>query len=180
MVSTLSLKEDLSFSHEGPFFLSQRNTEEQNSQRPTETLSQPITQSVTANVSWKASVFSVCRRPSVGSKRAQKGSVNSVSSVREKTPHDSYWQAYRGNLTFHSPPYKGGEGGGATSSWVRNVRKKALLTLWVLWEKNSPANLIGLISSSGCVIFLTEKHRRTEHTAFHRDIKSTDNTERYS
>ena len=30
------------------------------------------------------------------------------------------------------------------------------------------------------VLFLTEEHRRTEHTAFHRDIKSTDNTERYS
>ncbi|AUI56253.1 hypothetical protein CRM71_13295 [Prevotella jejuni] len=51
MVSTLSLKEDLSFSHEGPFFLSQRNTEEQNTQRPTETLSQPISQNLTANVS---------------------------------------------------------------------------------------------------------------------------------
>ena len=51
MVSTLSLKEDLSFSHEGPFFLSQRNTEEQSTQRPTETLSQPISQNLTANVS---------------------------------------------------------------------------------------------------------------------------------
>ena len=29
-------------------------------------------------------------------------------------------------------------------------------------------------------LFLTEKHRRTEHTKAHRDIKSTDNTERYS
>ena len=51
MVSTLSLKEDLSFSHEGPFFLSQIYTDEQNTQRPTETLSQPISQSVTANLS---------------------------------------------------------------------------------------------------------------------------------
>ena len=33
------------------FFLSQKNTEEQNTQHFTETLSQPITQSVTANVS---------------------------------------------------------------------------------------------------------------------------------
>ena len=38
--------------------------------------------------SWKASVNSVCRRPSVGSKRAQKGSVRSVSSVREKNIHE--------------------------------------------------------------------------------------------
>ena len=34
--------------------------------------------------------------------------------------------------------------------------------------------------SQRTVLFLTEKHRRTEHTAFHRDIKSTDFTERYS
>ena len=71
---------------EGAFFFSQIYTEEQNTQILTETLSQPITQSVTANVSWKASVISVCRRPSVCSKRAPKGSVNSVRSVREKTP----------------------------------------------------------------------------------------------
>ena len=35
----------------------------------------------------KRSVFSVCRRPSVSSKCAPKGSVNSVRSVRDKTPH---------------------------------------------------------------------------------------------
>ena len=68
------------------FFFSQKNTDEQNTQHSKETLSQPISQSVTANVSWKASVNSVCRRRSVCSKRAQKGSVNSVRSVREKTP----------------------------------------------------------------------------------------------
>ena len=70
------------------YFFSQKNTDEQNTQTFTETLSQPITQSVTANVSWKASVNSVCRRPSVGSKRAPKSSVRSVSSVREKTFHE--------------------------------------------------------------------------------------------
>ena len=67
-------------------FLSQKITDEQNTQGFTETLSQPISQSLIANVSWKASVFSVCRRRSVGSKCAPKGSVNSVRSVREKTP----------------------------------------------------------------------------------------------
>ena len=68
------------------FYFSQKNTEEQNTQSFTETLSQPISQSVTANLSWKASVNSVCRRPSVGSKCAPKCSVNSVCSVRDKTP----------------------------------------------------------------------------------------------
>ena len=43
------------------FFFSQKNTEEQISQRPTETLSQPITQSVTANISYK--VCAICRLP---------------------------------------------------------------------------------------------------------------------
>ena len=36
---------------EGAFYFSQKNTEEQNTQHSTETLSQPISQSVTANVS---------------------------------------------------------------------------------------------------------------------------------
>ena len=71
---------------EGAFYFSQKNTEEQNTHGFTETLSQPISQNVTANVSWKASVTSVCRRRSVGSNCAPKGSVNSVRSVREKPP----------------------------------------------------------------------------------------------
>jgi len=36
---------------EGVFYFSQKNTDEQNTQRPTETLSQPISQNLTANVS---------------------------------------------------------------------------------------------------------------------------------
>ena len=35
----------------GVFYFSQKNTDEQNTQHSTETLSQPISQSVTANVS---------------------------------------------------------------------------------------------------------------------------------
>ena len=73
------------FSHRRYFFFSQSYTEEQNTQHSTETLSQPISQNVTANLSWKASVISVCRRRSVSSKRWLKCSVKSVSSVREKT-----------------------------------------------------------------------------------------------
>ena len=42
--------------------------------------------SIRRGVGGEASVFSVCRRPSVGSKCAPKTSVNSVRSVREKTP----------------------------------------------------------------------------------------------
>ena len=59
---------------------------------------------------------------------------------------------------------------------VSSVRERNILRE----RRNSPASLIDLISSSGCVLFLTDLHRRTEHTVFHRDIKSTDYTERYS
>ena len=72
MVSVLLIQRVRSISHEGAFFFSQKNTEEQNTQRFTETSSQPISQNVTANLSWKASVNSVCRRPSVGSKLCAK------------------------------------------------------------------------------------------------------------
>ena len=56
----------------------------------------------------EASVNSVCRRPSVGSKRWWKSSVKSVWSVRErnvlrerKTSYASHKQANRGNLTYY-------------------------------------------------------------------------------
>ena len=44
------------------------------------------------------------------------------------------------------------------------VRKKVLLSLWVLWEKKLPAILKRPFSYSGCVLFLTDLHRWTEHT----------------
>ena len=59
---------------------------------------------------------------------------------------------------------------------VRSVREKPSQRE----RKNSPATCMSLILSRGCVLFLIEEHRRTEHTGFHRDIKSTDFTERYS
>ena len=62
-------------------------------------------------VGGEASVNSVCRRPSVGSKRWWKSSVKSVWSVREKnvlrerkTSYASHKQANRGNLTYYAPP----------------------------------------------------------------------------
>ena len=87
--SVSSVRKNSSASFAIVLFLTE-NTDEQNTQKSTETLSQPISQNVTANLSWKASVNSVCRRPSVSSKCAPKGSVNSVRSVRDKTPHCEY------------------------------------------------------------------------------------------
>ena len=90
-------------------FLSQKITEEQNTQHSTETLSQPISQSVTANLSWKASVTSVCRRRSVSSKCAPKGSVNSVRSVRDKTPHCESQAFFSHRFTQKKRTHKGSQ-----------------------------------------------------------------------
>ena len=59
---------------------------------------------------------------------------------------------------------------------VRSVREKNVLCE----RRNSPTNLKRSFPHGGCVLFLTEEHRRTEHTKAHRDIKSTDFTEPYS
>jgi len=68
------------------FFFSQKNTEEQNTQGFTETLSQPISQNLTAtfgsNALWTLYAGGVLWDRNW----AQKGSVNSVCSVRERTP----------------------------------------------------------------------------------------------
>ena len=171
----------------GAFYFSQSNTEEQNTQHFTETLSQPISQNVTANVSWKASVNSVCRRRSVGSKCAPKGSVNSVRSVREKPPQrvsqlfflsqknteeqnsQSFTETLSQPITQNLTPtfsynvlwylYAGGV------LWVRNVGGKALLNLWVLWEKKLTSkshrpNLIERVRSIS--------HRRTQKNRTHK------------
>ena len=120
----------------GAFYFSQKNTEEQNTQHSTETLSQPISQNVTATFSWNVLWILYAGGLLWVRNCAQKDSVKSVSSVRE-----------------------------------RNT---------LCERRNSPATFVVIISSRGCVPFLTDLHRRTEHTGFHRDIKSTDNSEPYS
>ena len=143
-----------SFSYRGQFFLSQKYTEEQNTQHSTETLSQLISQNLTANVSLSSTSNTQHPTPFFSwnvlwtlyaggllwhRNCAQKGSVKSVSSVREqnihherkecllwekklpsvkeKPSHAPHKQASRGNLTYYSPPYGGGDGGGASSWW---------------------------------------------------------------
>ena len=72
------------------FSFSQNYTDEQNTQGFTGTLSQPITQNLTAIFGSNAlcSLYAgglLCAR-----NVRQKGSVNSVCSVRDKTPHYEY------------------------------------------------------------------------------------------
>ena len=61
------------------------NTEEQNTQHSTETLSQPISQNLTATFSWNALWILYAGGVLWVRNCAQKCSVKSVSSVREKT-----------------------------------------------------------------------------------------------
>ena len=48
---------------------------------------------------------------------------------------------------------------------VSSVRERNILCE----RRNSPATFVVNISSRGCVLFLTEEHRRTEHTKAHKD-----------
>ena len=68
------------------FFFSQKNTEEQNTQHSTETLSQPISQNLTATFSWNVLWILYAGGLLWVRNCAQKDSVKSVSSVREKPP----------------------------------------------------------------------------------------------
>ena len=143
------------------FFFSQKNTDEQNTQHSTETLSQPISQNLTAifgsYVLWYLYAGGVLWDRNC----AQKGSVKSVCSVRKKTLQRERKNLYevckqpnRGNLTYYAPRHsERGWGWGLCEfcmpeafCGIETVRKNVLLYLWVLWEKNSPASLIGLIS----------------------------------
>ena len=94
---------------EGAYYFSQKNTDEQNTQRPTETLSQPISQNLTAifgsNVLWYLYAGGVLWVRNC----AQICSVKSVRSVRDKIPHEL------------------------------NCAQNVLLNLWVLWEKKLPS-----------------------------------------
>ena len=69
----------------GAFYFSQKNTDEQNTQHFTETLSQPISQNLTANISWNVLWILYAGGVLWVRNCAQKGSVKSVRSVREKT-----------------------------------------------------------------------------------------------
>ena len=86
---------------EGVFYFSQKNTDEQNTQSFTETLSQPISQNLTANVSLSSAPNTHHPIPFYSSNvlwylyaggvlwvrnRAQMDSVISVSSVRDNIP----------------------------------------------------------------------------------------------
>ena len=132
------------------FFFSQKNTEEQNTQGFTETLSQPITQSVTAIFSWNALWYLYAEGVLWAQNSAQKGSVKSVSSVREKSPHRLAWVlSYQEGAFYFSQIYtevQNTQGFTETLSQPISQNLTAIFSLnalWylyaggVLWDRNS-------------------------------------------
>ena len=87
LISVSSFTEDSSFFRRGHFFFSQSNTEEQNTQSRTETLSQPISRNVTPIFSSNALWTLYAEGLLWVRNSAQKSSVRSVSSVRERNTH---------------------------------------------------------------------------------------------
>ena len=154
----------------GAFYFSQNNTDEQNTQSFTETLSQPISQNVTANISYNVLWYLYAEGVLWDRNCAQKGSVKSVSSVREKTAQQDSSVPFLIEGTFYfSQIYTDEQNTQSFTEtlsqpisqnltaifgsnvlwilyaggvlWVRNVGGKVLLNLWVLWEKKLPTEL---------------------------------------
>ena len=88
-----------------------------------------------------------------------------LTSVREKPHHAPCKQPNRGISVITPLPFGGGVGGGATSSWARNVHINAQWTLCALWEKNLPSELFM------CCIIQWERsisHRFTQMNRTHK------------
>ena len=147
------------------------NTEEQNTQRSTETLSQPISQNLTAPLA--VTLCELCMPEA----------FCGLETVRQKTPWTlcALWEKkltsesiclfilFRGYFSFSQIYTEEQNTQGFTETlsqpisqnltvtfswnvlwilyvggllWTRNVRQKALLNLWVLWEKLLPSELL--------------------------------------
>ena len=127
---------------EGAYYFSQKNTDEQNTQRPTETLSQPNSQNVTAPFSLNALWILYAGGVLWVRNSAQMGSVKSVSSVREK----------------NSPRIKLCAKCSVKS--VSSVRKRNTLCE----RKTSPASCLCVISYEWVRSVSHREHRWAEHT----------------
>ena len=109
--------------------LSQIYTEEQNIQHFTETLSQPISQNLTAIFSSNALCYLYAGGLLWVRNVRQKGSVRSVSSVREKT--STKYASSPVGVTSHTTPLPAGEGlgEGPLSCGLETCAKKVSLDL---------------------------------------------------
>ena len=136
------------------------NTEEQNTQGPTETLSQPITQNVTATFSSNA-LWTLYAEGPLWARNVRQKPPWTLCALWEKTyPHTPTMFFFSQNNTEEQNTQQFTEtlsqpitqSVTATFSynvlwilyaegvlWVRNVGWKDLLNLWVLWEKKLPS-----------------------------------------
>ena len=136
------------------------NTEEQNTQGPTETLSQPITQNVTATFSSNA-LWTLYAEGPLWARNVRQKPPWTLCALWEKTyPHtptmfffsqnnteeqntqqftetlsQPITQSVTATFSYNVLWYLYAEG----VLWVRNVGWKDLLNLWVLWEKKLPS-----------------------------------------
>ena len=101
-------------------------------------------------VGGEASVISVCRRRSVGSKLCAKMLSELCVLCERKTLYEVCKQPNRGNLTYYSPPYGGGAGGGASrfagEATVHSVRDNVFLSSKPLKKKKRPSPRSTVIS----------------------------------
>ena len=107
--SVLSVRKRTSLRLAGEFFLSQ---------------SAQSSRSFLAHISSPQNAFGIQSSQSV-----------TANEDTNKEAKSSLHPANRGISVITPLPFGGGAGGGATILWARNVRKKVLLNLWVLWEK---------------------------------------------
>ena len=98
----------------------------------------------------EASVNSVCRRCSVGSKLCAKMLSELCVLCERKTLYEVCKQPNRGNLTYYSPPYGGGAGGGASrfagEVTVHSVRDNVFLSSKPFKKKKRPSTRSTVIS----------------------------------
>ena len=144
------------------FYFSQIYTEEQNTQHSTETLSQPISQNLTAN-------RSLTPNPSPNGEGSDHRDTPPCPPYA-KQPISSYHQPNRGNLTYYSPLHSERGWGWGLCVLCRpeafcgfeTVRKKVLLNLWVLWEKEISFVKEGTPHDNSPIFFfsqITQKNR---------------------
>ena len=168
------------------FFFSQNYTDEQISQRRTETLSQPIAQSVSANVKGSG--------PSLSCSSfffSQNYTDEQISQRRTETLSQPMTQSVSANVKGSGPSPNPSPEGKGRSMWgypYRAADKRIKRSVHPHYRGISVITPLpfgggvgeGPLSLSCSPFSLTELHRRTEIAKAHRDVKSTDNTERYN
>ena len=157
-------------------------TEEKISQRCTETLSQPKAQNITAIVGcWVIDVrcwwLAIGVTSMITSLRGRGRYLSSSPFILFSQNYTEELISQRCTETLSQP--KAQNVTAIVGCWVIDVRYW-WLAIGVTSVITSPRGRGRYLSCSLFILFLTELHRRKDFTKVHRDIKSTDSTERYN